>query len=261
VALKLRRNCKTPIWGQIRLLFAILLCFCASCEKSSKTGDYQIGVDPSWYGFDTLKREKNVLAFSTDLLKAIGESQNLRLDLISVNWDALLPRLQKGQYQAILSNMHPYSFNLDTYDFSNLYLQNGPVLVISAKSNWTALSQLTGKEIAVVDGEQDELLLVKFPGVLIRHYDSIPQALSDIVAGVIDGALIELLTASAYIQDLYAEALKIATPPLNDDGLRLITLHNKATPLLNAFNEGLKELKSSGKYAELAQKWGLEAVN
>jgi polar amino acid transport system substrate-binding protein len=239
------------------LLWMALLCVCTACGTNSSQDTYKIGVDPSWRGAELLGKEKEVLAFSTDLLKQVGQESALSLDLVTYSWDVLLSSLMERQCQAILGSMRPYIFNAKIYDFSDIYLQTGPVLVTSSLSHWDSLAQLDGKEIAVIDGGQNELLLEAYPKILIRHYGSIPQALEDVVANVIDGVLLNVLIASSYVKDLYKDRLKIATAPLIDDGLRLITLHNQSPALLQAFNADLKKLQSSGQYAELQKKWNL----
>ena len=48
------------------------------------------------------------------------------------------------------------------------------------------------------------------------------------------------------------------TPPLTQEGLRLVTLKNeKGQQLIDAYNEGLDRLKEAGTYDKLLEKWGL----
>lgn len=198
-----------------------------------------------------------VMGFSSDLLQEIAALEKLQLAKINVNWDSLLEGLEKGKYEAILSSMQPHLFYQKTYDFSDLYLQTGPVLIVGSSSPITDLSQLNGKEIAVQSGSSSVLLLAPYPGIIIRTYDSIPRALDDIASQTIDGAIVNGPEASAYTQDLYRGRLKVVTKPLNDAGLRLMTLHDKNTNLVKAFNRGLMKLKENGKYDKLLHKWSL----
>jgi polar amino acid transport system substrate-binding protein len=236
---------------------AILCCITFSCGGGSQGTVYQIGVDPSWYPLLLDGKESNLTAFSTELLQKIGEQEDIAFSKVSVSWDVLMEGLKKGEYTGILFSMSPYNFNQQTYDFSDLFLKTGPVLVVSTAFDFTSLGKLAGKEIAVMPDSAGTVILEKYPGILIRSYDSIAQALNDVNSGELDGALIDLLIASAYCQDLYQGKLKIVTEPLNDAGLRLITLHNQAPELIEAFNDGLESLKSSKEYDKLLKKWNL----
>ncbi len=238
-------------------LFLITLMTLCSCSSSSN-GDRRVGVDATWYPLDFGVRDNNITAFSTELLTEIGKVEKIPFVKVTVNWNDLMEGLQKNKYEAILTSMPPYIFNEKLFDFSNIYLALGPVLVVPVTSKIDGLNQLNGKEIGIVSGSASISLLEKSNGVLIRYYESIPQALNDVLLGVIDGAMVGVLSASAYCRDLYQGELKIATPPLNDEGLRLVTKHNGAPDLIKKFNAGLEKIQKNGAYANLQKKWGLQ---
>lgn len=236
------------------LLCALLACSCSGKKSSS---GYEIGIDPSWYPLQLAGQEKNILAFSVELLVEIAKKENLQLSISNVNWDNLNSGLAAKKYDAILSSMPPYSFYLKSYSFSDPYLMTGPVLVVRANSKIANTNELQGKETGVVKGSSGALFLQTAPGVILRNYDSIPAALVDLSDQQIDAALVEVIIAQDYVRNFYRGTLKIATPPLNEEGLRLITLHDQAPRLIKRFNKGLAQLKKSGEYDRLLQKWGL----
>lgn len=242
---------------RIPFLLIAVLWFLSGCGESPEP-ERRIGVDPSWYPLEFGSRTNSVTAFSTELLSRIGQLEKIPFVKISVNWDNLMEGLQKDNYEAILSSMAPHIFKEKLYDFSEIYLPLGPVLVVDTNSKINSLDDLERKEIAVIQGTSGALILEKIPGVLIRYYDSIPAALNDILLMTVDGAMLDVLTAVAYCRDLYQGALKIATPPLNDEGLRLITKHNTAPDLIQSFNHGLKTMKKDGSYDVLLKRWNLQ---
>jgi len=243
------------------LIFVLLYFLCivsSGCHTSSQVKEKRVGIDPSWFPLAIAGRESNITGFSTELLKEIGKIEKISITKLTVNWDDLVEGLQKGKYEAILSSMPPYTFNLQTYDFSELYLFTGPVLMVSTASKIDSLKMTNGKEIAVLPETKGTFLLEKYPGVIIRNYDSIPRALNDVVNGTVDGAILDVLSAVAFCQDLYQGKLKIATDILNNEGLRMLTLHGDAHDLILHFNRGLEKLKSSGTYDKLLLKWNLK---
>jgi polar amino acid transport system substrate-binding protein len=242
--------------GRVSSLILILLTL-FSCSSSSDNS-CRVGVDPEWYPLGLGKMDNSVNAFSTELLTKIGKLEKIPFVKISVNWNELMEGLQKDKYEAILTSMPPYIFNEKLFDFSDIYLHLGPVLVVPVGSTIQSLDTLDGKEIAVISGSSSALILEKSKGVLIRNYDSIPQALNDIAAGALNGAMIDSLSAEAYCRDLYQGVLKIATGPLSDEGLRLITKHGAAPDLIKGFNKGLSKLKKDGSYEKLLDKWSLQ---
>ncbi len=247
--------------GTAMLIFtrflSLLLLVLFGCTENSPSKQYRVGVDPSWYPLELKEREQQLTAFSTELLTEIGKEEKIPFVKMTVSWDNLMLGLQKGKYEGILSSMPPYLFNQKQFAFSDVYLHLGPVLVVPKGSKIDALDQLSGKEVGVILGSGDTLLLEKIPGAMARDYDSIPKALNALSANAIDAAIIDVLSATAYCRDLYQEKLEIVTPPLNDYGLRLITPYGKSPEMVEEFNQGLKALKASKKYDELLNRWSL----
>ncbi len=239
--------------------FAYLVFFAllAACGGDYRNGSYTIAFDPAWFGIDLMGQQNNLSGFSRDLLREISKKEKIKLSLSTVSWDVLVPNLKSNQYPAILSSIYPYLFNRTFYDFSNVYLLTGPVLVLPVDSSFKSIAQLDGKEIAILPDSSGATYLEKNPSILIRNYDSIPDALNDVAAGTIDGAVVDILEASAYCKNIYNGKLKVATAPLNDEGIRLLTLDRGAPDLIKAFNRGLEELKKNGTYQTLLDKWSL----
>jgi polar amino acid transport system substrate-binding protein len=235
------------------------LTLAAACGGERDAYDYRIGLDPSWYPLELLGQEPLVTGFSSDLIQGVAKKERLRLVRTLASWDNLLQGLEEGKYEGALTSMAPQVFTEDRYDFSEVYLLTGPVLIVPADSALASLDALVGKEVAVQGGSPGALLLERYPGVLIRYYDNIPTALNAVLTQEVDAAVFGVVPAEAYVRDLYKGRLKIATAPLNEEGLRLMVLHNKAPGLLRAFHAGLKSMRRDGKYAELLEKWSLAA--
>ncbi len=229
--------------------------FLASCGIQSNNGTYNIGIDPTWYPLEVEQKQAQVMAFSNEILQEIAKIEKLELKITKMSWDNLEDGLMKKQYDAILSSKQPYIFYEKLFGFSDPYLMTGPVLLILTSSTFQGMQ---GKEIGVIAGSSDIALLEKTPGIILRTYETPPQMLNAVASGNIDGAVIQVLMAESYTQDLYQGKLKIVTSPLDDEGIRMITLYNKNNDLINYFNDGLNQLKQNGKYLKLLQKWNLD---
>lgn len=234
----------------------ILLLTLIGCGKSAHE-TRRVGVDPGWFPMEFGIRDKNVTAFSAELLMDTGKIEKLPFQKVHASWIDLLDGLQRGSYEVILTSKTPYIFNRNQFDFSDVYLPLGPVLVVPKDSKINSIHQLNGKKIGVIAGSNMALILEKSEGVLIVDYMSIPVALNDVLLEAIDGALVDVLTATAFCRDLYQNTLKIATPPLNDEGLRMVAVHGKASDLIKGFNAGLSRMKADGTYGKLLEKWDL----
>ncbi|GAB4187491.1 MAG: transporter substrate-binding domain-containing protein [Simkaniaceae bacterium] len=240
----------------LRIFFAsfVLLFGCGGKESSRP---YRIGIDPTFYPLHLRGKEANVFAFSNEVLREIGHLKKIHFERVNMSWDNLLWGLKEKKYEAILSAMQPYVFNLKKYSFSDIYLPTGPVLVVRMGSSIRSLEDLNGKDLAMEETNENLSLLEKYPQVITHFYQSIPDVLDQLIKGKMEGVLIGGIFAKNYIQDLYDGQMTVVTPPLTNEGLRLITLHSQQADLISLFNEGLEELKRTGRYKELLFKWNL----
>lgn len=237
-------------------LLIVLSLTLVGCGSKGKT--YTVGVDPTWFPLNLMGKEPNVFAFSNELLLEISRHEGINFERVNMSWDNLSLGLEEKKYDAILSSIYPYVYELKKYDFSDLYLNTGPVLVVKGDSMLNVSGGMEGKEVAVGTQEQEALFIRLYPQVIVRYYNQIPNALNALIGEYVDGVVVGYIPATAFVEDLYEGKLKIATPPLNEAGLRLLTVHEKHPELIEAFNRGLEKVRDSGKYEKLLKKWNLD---
>lgn len=233
------------------LLLLALLCCCGNKNHPQK-----VAFDPIWYPLDLEARNTQLVGFSMEILQKISVSQKLSLVNITMDSHYLLEDLLQGKYEAILSSFPPYNFNKDRFDFSESYLLLGPVIIVNIASNISSIKQLKGKAVGVLS-DANAMLIESLSGALIHQYSSKAQALEDVNTGVLDAALVDNLSAHSYCKNLYQDTLKIGSPPLTNEALRLITVRHKNGFLIKAFNKELHQLQKSGEYQKMLNKWQL----
>lgn len=244
-------------------LFCIVLILWLTVHSCTKIiwheNSHRIGLDPTWYPLNLQGKEKNILAFSEDLLMAIADQEKMVLTLVTVSFDNLFAGLDGSYYDAVLSSLKPTLINRDWYYFSDPYFLLGPVLLVRADSSATSITSLANKTVGVRTGTPLIFNVDQYPSILITTYDNVSQALNDLDKGIIEGFILDAISAHTYTTGLYTKRLKIISVPLSDTGLRFITRKEpEGARLIKGFNEGLRALKESGTYDQLLTKWSLE---
>ena len=240
----------------IAFLFSTSIFFLSGCGEKNN-GTYKIGVDPLWYPLDFKGQENNVMGFSTELLTEISKKEKLYLSLLNTNWDSLFQGLKTGTYEAVLSSLPPYNFNLKQYDFSDLYLPLGPVLILPTSSTYHSLEKMQGTTVGVIFESSSSLVVEPYSEISIKTYGSASAIVNDLLLGYIDGALLPILIAESFTRGSFTDSIQIASKPLNNEGLRIITLKGKSPKLIKYFNQGLKQLEKNGQYKKLLSEWQL----
>lgn len=222
---------------------------------------YTIGVDETWYPLDLYGRAPYFSGFSKELVRTITAEHNYEISFASAGADALVPELQNGDYDGILSSVDPDILDKTNYILSNPYYLLGPVLLVSQSSHIQSLKDLDGKTIGLINSEVPLSALDKYPSVNFVFYDWDDRfkLLNDVGTGVIDGMVMNAIPAYEYAESgLYQDQLKIASMPLSNEGLRLVMLNNPSSQeFIDQFNEGLEKLKKNGAYDRLLKKWYL----
>lgn len=238
------------------VLLALALLSSCSCQ-SSKRSSIRIGVEPTFSPLNFEELQPYVNGYVEDLLLEIARYTGLHFEKITVSWDTLLEGVKEGKYDAILSSLPPYNFNLAKYDFSECFLDLGPILVIPINSQYSDLKSLSGELVGVITGDPSVLTIEKYPEVIIRAYDTIPNLLNAVVLGDLEAAVLDRLPALTHVQNLYSGQLKLANAPLTDMGLRAVAPKGEQERFLRLFNQALAELKRKKTVESLQKKWNL----
>lgn len=240
------------------MALAQLWFFTHSDSKPGEPETYVVARDPTWFPFDFMGKERQVAAFSDELMRAIASIEKIRIQIHGASSEALFAGLDNDSYEGILTPAEPRSTANKPYLYSNPYYRFGPVLVVRKSATIRHLKQLKGNAIGVLRGIYTQLDQEDGADYTLIPYDNVLIALQHLSEGVVDGAIIDTLPAYAYTRSIFADKLKIATPPLTEEGLRLVVYNNReGIALLNHFTEGLQKLKSDGTYNTILKKWGL----
>lgn len=242
-----------------RLLLIALFFLCTGCEESTPYyGHYSIGRDQTWFPLDFGVQTPQINAFVNSLVLEMGKAEKVRYRIVDTDWLILMEGLEQDLYAGIFSSLSPTPENQNILTFSEPFLKIGPVLIVRKEAEESSLKQMPGKIIGMSQFDESMLIAQQYP-VIIKLYQEMPLALEDLVQGSIDAVLMPALDAAPLISKIYYKSLKITSPPLNDKGLRLISIKGKHERLQERFKTGLENLNKSGKYEEILKQFSLSA--
>jgi ABC-type amino acid transport substrate-binding protein len=230
-------------------------------QENTPLAAYLIGYDERWYPLQFMDKEETITGFSNDLLQAIGEEQNISLELIASQNNNLLSGLDQGRYDGFLSSLNLYDADAAEYLSSEIYFHTGPVCIVSQTSSIKSLNDLKGKTIGILTGFYSRLPEEKFlsTNFIFYDYNNRFQMIEDVNKHVIDGMIMNRIPGSEFIK-VYPNEFRILHPALTDEGLKLISKKNpEFESLIHRFNQGLNAIKKKGLYNQLLLKWNLSS--
>jgi len=224
----------------------------AKTAVSIKKHQFIIAADNRWDPLDFHGKEQYMLGFASELVDFIAKEEEVKIQLVSMGSSQLLDNLEKGHYDGILSSIYPDVFNEKKYLFSEPFYLTGPVLVVPLNSKATSINELH------TVGIERGFTTPGTPLISVIPFNNMNVALSELVMGKIDGVIMNNIDAYAFLEGYYSSKLKVVTAPLNDEGLRLITLNDFfGKALIKIFDDGLGKAKAEKVYHKLIQDWEL----
>lgn len=214
-----------------------------------------VGSDTTFAPFEFQdKSTGNYEGFDMDLIRAIGEAQNLEVEIKSMGFDGLIAALQAGQIDAAISSMTIRDDRAKVVDFSEPYYKSGLSVAVQAKNDAIkGFDDLKGKGIAVQSGTTGALKAKEVPGAKIRYFTNSDQIFMELKNGGVD-AVINDYPVTAYFIKQGNEDVKIVGDILSSEFYGIATPKTK-TDVRDKINAGLKTLKENGKYNEIYKKW------
>jgi polar amino acid transport system substrate-binding protein len=199
-----------------------------------------------------------------DLGRLIGARLGKKIEVINMNFEALIPALQSGKIDFALSNFNVTEERKKLILYSVPYLENDISAMVrrstptsAVTSNNPALlstvADLKDKRIGVLLGSvHDTYAMKNYPDATILQYKSPPDILLAVKSGKVDAALYStesLVEIFRSDNDLALLGKPLFTVPMG------IGFNKGNAPLREKFNEFLRQSKQNGVYDEMLDRW------
>jgi polar amino acid transport system substrate-binding protein len=202
--------------------------------------------------------------FSVDLANALAAVMGVRAEFVNIAFDALIPSLDAGDFDVIISSMTITEERQQQIDFVP-YLNVGTGILVPAgnPNNVQDLDDLCGLTVAVQVGTIQEQMANEIDcpagqSVNVVTFDLNPLAVEDVRTGGSDANLADfpVVLFDALESDGALEPVETQVDP-EPYGIGV----RKGSPQLRqALEQAMQAIKDSGKYDEIIEKWNLESA-
>lgn len=272
--MKNRRTTATAFRSCALLLTAVLVL--AGCGGSKSSGASSSGASSKTYVIGTSAdfppmefRDPNnpgqFQGFEIDMMKSIMGHLGWNYQYRDMTFDGLLPAVQAGQVDMVVSDVYDTSDREKVVDFVD-YVQSGLSVMVGAQnaSGVTGYMDLCGKSLGVLTGSPAEADIAKKansdckaagkPGIDVQSYPAVSNELPQIDNGRLF-AILEDVFSLSYVQAQNAGKYQVVfqDPGLTKSGIVL----QKGSALESQLQSAFDWYKSSGQYDKDLQTWGL----
>ncbi len=199
----------------------------------------------------------NLQGIDIDVIRAIGEDQGFKVELYKEPFVEMFPKLEKGAYQVIISDLSLTEERAAKYGHTNSYLFNPSIIMYKPELNLTSPNDLKGLRVATMSDTKQELMVNKiatqqhdklntvfalYQGLMQNKYDAVLQ----------DKYLLE------YISSNHPQ-YKVKTleyEPDTEPSTKLVMYTRKNDQeLIGKLNKGIDNLKKNGEIEKIKDKY------
>lgn len=261
---------KRPFFFGAMIILALLASACAPSPASAPAAStgladlkgraIKVGSDTTYPPFEFVDKKTNaIIGYDVDLVNEICKSVNCQATFVTTGFDTIFVALSQKQFDLVASGVTITDERKKTVDFGDPYLHYDEVLLVRADdSRISGADDLkSGKYIVGVQtgtsNEDTAKTLVPDEKKQLKRFDDFSQAIAALIGKDIDVVEIDKPAADGFMAQNQGK-LKVTGKGLVSNDLGFAFQKGDKT-LQDAFNAGLKTLKSNGTLDKLYKKW------
>lgn len=228
----------------------------AGQKATPKKSKYVISSDSSFAPFVFQNGKNKYTGIDMDLIKAIAKDQGFTIEINNPGFDAAVSDVQSGHAQGMIAGMTVTDARKETFDFSEPYYTANSILAVQESSKIDSYDDLKGKTVGVKNGTSSQNFLEKNQ----KKYGYKIKTFSDgasMYDSLNSGSVAAIMDDEPVIKYAIKQGRKFKTPIEGTPSGQLAFAVKKGEnpELIEMFNNGLANLKKSGQYQKILDKY------
>lgn len=255
-------------WSKLFLTSFLAMTFLfAGCGKSSKeefasentvVGErvLHVGTTADFAPFEFQDETgSEYVGFDMDLARAIAKEMNCQADIQNLNFDGLIPALDAGNVDIVISGMSITEERQQKVAFSNPYYKSGLTIVVGKNNaEIKGFKDLEGKSIAVQIGTTGAMEAKKIPNATVKEFNSSADTFMELKAGGVDAVVNDRPVNDYFIVQNGSKDVKVLEEILTAEEYG-VAVTKKNLDMLKEVNTALEKVQKSGEYEKIFEKW------
>ena len=229
-------------------------------EQIKKNKKLVVATSPDYPPFEFMVSEggkSKIVGADIDLAQKIADKLGVELEIKAMDFDALLPALQAGKVDMVITGMTPNEKRKKAVDFSDIYFKGENAVIVNAKDagKFTSEDQLKKAKLGVQKGSTQETYVKD--NLKVTNYKAlvaVPDLITDMKNGNIDAVVLNSKVAGINVTKYdgikVVENLKL-TSGGDEEAMAVAIKKGDNADLIKLTNEVIKELQDSGEYDKI----------
>lgn len=224
-------------------------------EQIKKNKKLVVATSPDYPPFEFMVSENGkskIVGADIDLAQKIADKLGVELELKAMDFDALVPALQAGKVDMVITGMTPNEKRKKAVDFSDIYFKGENAVIVNAKDagKFTSEDQLKKAKLGVQKGSTQETYVKD--NLKVTNYKAlvaVPDLIADMKNGNIDAVVLNSKVAGINVTKYdgikVVENLKL-TSGGDEEAMAVAIKKGDNADLIKLTNEVIKGLQDSG---------------
>ena len=149
----------------------------------------RIGTEGAYPPFNNLTADGQLVGFDIDIANALCEEMQVECELITQDWDGIIPALQAGRFDAIIASMSITDERKEQVDFTDRYYSN-TLNFVAPKDSAFSPDEVGSAVVGVQEGTISAIFAEdNYADADIRGYPTQIEAYADMESGRVDAVL------------------------------------------------------------------------
>ncbi|WP_242844973.1 transporter substrate-binding domain-containing protein [Clostridium cylindrosporum] len=225
-------------------------------SKAKKTDRKTIAVvgDMNYPPYEYIKEDGSYTGFNVDIVKKISQVKGFHIEIIPMTWEKAVKSLENRQVN-IIQGMIPSGDRSKKFIFSKPILENDYVIFTLKNNNIIeSVIDLKGRKVSYQLSDLAEEVLSSVDAIRIGKENQ-RDAIQLLLDKKVDAFVGNKLTGMYYLQKINSlNKVKVQGSPLLKNNYS-IAANQEDKEIIDTINEGIEELKESGEYEKIYDKW------
>ena len=256
------KSLKSKAFWLAPLSAAVLMlagCNNSSAPEEGATADTQadapvnikIATESSYKPFSYTDADGKLIGYEIELVDALCAQMQAKCDVISQDWDGLIPGLNAQKFDAVIAGMTITPERQEVVEFSDPYFHTG-IILIGKKGDDVSVADLKGQPIASQRSTvASQYLQDEHADADIKLYDTQDNAYLDLTSGRVRAMMSDKVTGMDWLKTDAGKDYEIKGQEIITDQDAMGIAFRKGDPLIAKFNKALAELKEKGTYDQI----------
>ena len=243
----------------MKKLFGMLLAMAVLFASAALAEDYAIATDTAFRPFEFTDETGTLVGIDVEILAAVAADQGFTYTIEPLGWDASIAACQAGQKDGMIAGASITDARKESgWIFSDGYYNATQSMAVAQGSPISGFEDLKDKSVAVKIGtmskEYADSLSVQY-GFTVVTFESSPDIYQAVIGGQCAACFDDTPIMADYIK-VNGVPLQLVDGTANegaDYGFAVFSADKQE--LIDKFNAGLADIKASGKYDEIIEKY------